>query len=68
MSNVSLLSDLSLRLPFRIGQAVRHRADPIKAAGVVVGAILDEPVVALVHWRGTPWTFEALDDLVIDAA
>ena len=65
MSDVSLLSDLSLVVPLEIGQAVRHRSDPIKS-GVIIGAILKEPVVALVHWHGAPWTFEVLEDLAID--
>ena len=66
MSDVSLLNDLSLRLPFKIGQPIRHRLDPGKSAGIVIGAILHEPVVALVHWDGAPWTCEVLEDLMID--
>jgi hypothetical protein len=66
MSGVSLLSDRSLCLPFTIGQAVRHRLDLLKGAGIVLGVILKEPVLALVHWHGAPWTFEALDDLLLD--
>jgi hypothetical protein len=58
------MSDVSLRLPFEIGQPVRHRSDPARAAGVVVGIILNEPVRALVDWRAAAATFEALDDLV----
>jgi hypothetical protein len=68
MSDVSLLSDRSLVVPLEIGQAVRHRVDPIKSGGVIIGAILKEPVRALVHWHAAPWTFEVLDDLAIDDA
>jgi hypothetical protein len=58
------MTELSLRFPFKIGQPVRHRSDPTKGAGTVVGAILHEPVLALVDWQAATWTFEVLEDLV----
>jgi hypothetical protein len=66
MSDVSLLNDLSLLFPFKLGQSVRHRVDSMRGAGIVLGAILREPVTAIVRWQGAPWTFEVLEDLAID--
>jgi hypothetical protein len=62
--SMSDVTTLSVDLGVDLGQPVHLRTDPSGKVGYVVAVMLTPPHQALVRWRGTEATFEALDDLV----
>jgi hypothetical protein len=59
-----MLRGRALQLPLDLGRPVRHRSDPIKAVGIILGRVFDPPLGALIRWQHGVSTYEALDDLI----
>jgi hypothetical protein len=59
------------QLPLDLGRPVRHRSDPGRALGTVVGCLFDAPHGLLVRWEQGQLTLEggdALDDLKVEVS
>lgn len=52
-----------LQLPLKLGRLVRHRSDPTKAVGIILGWLFDPPLGALVRWQYGASIYEAPDKL-----